>query len=112
MSEGTKYDSKKPPMNLISRAAMEELAKVLGFGASKYQPENWRGGIAYSRIIAAAMRHLHAFNDGENKDPESGLSHVAHAMCNLMFLLEFEKYRIDLDDRYKRGIIVSKEKKE
>jgi hypothetical protein len=47
------------------------------------------------------MRHLHAFNDGEDKDPESGLSHLAHASCCLMFLLEFEKTHQELDDRYK-----------
>jgi len=42
-----------------------------------------------------------AFNDGEDKDPESGLSHLAHSLCCLMFLLEFEKTHPELDDRYK-----------
>jgi hypothetical protein len=47
------------------------------------------------------MRHLHAFNDGEDKDPESGLSHLAHLGCCVMFLLEFEKTHKELDDRFK-----------
>ena len=53
------------------------------------------------RPLAAAMRHIMAFNDGEDKDPESGLSHLAHAACCIMFLLEFEKTHPELDDRYK-----------
>jgi hypothetical protein len=47
------------------------------------------------------MRHIMAFNDGEDKDPESGLSHLAHAACCIMFLLEFEKTHQELDDRFK-----------
>ena len=43
-------------------------------------------------------------NDGEDKDPESGLSHLAHAACCIMFLLEFEKTHPELDDRYKPNV--------
>jgi hypothetical protein len=74
---------------------------VLKFGADKYAEHNWRKGFAWSRPLAAAMRHLTAFNDGEDKDPESGLSHLAHAACCIMFLLEFEKTHKELDDRYR-----------
>lgn len=96
-----KYDDGKVPLNLLSREALEQTAKVLAFGAEKYAEHNWRRGFAWSRPMAAAMRHLQAFNDGEDKDPESGLSHLAHAMCCIMFLLEFEKTHQELDDRYK-----------
>ena len=74
---------------------------MLKFGADKYHAHNWRDGFAWSRPLAAAMRHIMAFNDGEDKDPESGLSHLAHAACCIMFLLEFEKTHPELDDRYK-----------
>ena len=67
----------------------------------KYAEHNWRKGFVWSRPLSAAMRHITAFNAGEDKDPESGLSHLAHAACCIMFLLEFEKTHKELDDRYK-----------
>ena len=80
---------------------MNQTAAVLAFGAEKYAEHNWRKGFVWSRPLSAAMRHITAFNAGEDKDPESGLSHLAHAACCIMFLLEFEKTRKELDDRYK-----------
>ena len=96
-----KHDSGKPGMNLLSREALEQIALVMDFGKQKYDAHNWRKGFVWSRPLSAAMRHIMAFNDGEDKDPESGLSHLAHAACCIMFLLEFEKTHKDLDDRWK-----------
>jgi hypothetical protein len=96
-----KFDQDKLPLNLLSTEAMNQTAAVLAFGAQKYAEHNWRAGFAWSRPLAAAMRHITAFNDGEDRDPESGLSHLAHAACCIMFLLEFEKTHPHLDDRYK-----------
>lgn len=101
MSKGKKYDTGKVRMELLSSKAITELAKVLTFGASKYDANNWRKGIAWTRVIGAVKRHMAAFEDGVDKDEESGLSHIAHAMCGLMFLLEFEQTHAELDDRYK-----------
>ena len=99
---GVKHDGAKPRMDLLDRTALEGLAAVLGFGAEKYAAHNWRGGIAQSRLIAAALRHLTALNDGEDIDPESGLPHVDHLGCCWMFLSNMQKTRPDLDDRYKK----------
>lgn len=96
-----KFDTDKLPVNLLSTEALNQTAAVLKFGADKYHAHNWRDGFAWSRPLAAAMRHIMAFNDGEDRDPESGLSHLAHAACCIMFLLEFEKTHPELDDRYK-----------
>lgn len=96
-----KFDQDKLPLNLLSTEAMNQTAAVLKFGAQKYAEHNWRAGFVWSRPLAAALRHLTAFNDGEDRDPESGLSHLAHAACCIMFLLEFEKTHPELDDRYK-----------
>lgn len=96
-----KFDQDKLPLHLLSTEAMNQTAAVLKFGAQKYAEHNWRAGFAWSRPLAAAMRHITAFNAGEDKDPESGLSHLAHAACCIMFLLEFEKTHRELDDRYK-----------
>jgi hypothetical protein len=96
-----KFDTDKLPLHLLSTEAMNQTAAVLKFGAEKYAEHNWRKGFAWSRPLSAAMRHITAFNAGEDTDPESGLSHLAHAACCIMFLLEFEKTHQDLDDRYK-----------
>ena len=96
-----KFDGGKLPLHLLSTEAMNQTAAVLAFGAEKYAAHNWRKGFVWSRPLSAAMRHITAFNAGEDKDPESGLSHLAHAACCIMFLLEFEKTHKELDDRYK-----------
>jgi hypothetical protein len=104
-----KFDDNKLPVNLLSTEALNQTAAVLKFGADKYHAHNWRDGFAWSRPLAAAMRHIMAFNDGEDRDPESGLSHLAHAACCIMFLLEFEKTHPELDDRYKVDVHKIKE---
>lgn len=98
-SGGAKYDTDKPRMELLDSYAMEQLAKVLTFGAKKYAAHNWRKGISKSRLIAAALRHIFAYLGGVDKDEETGLSHIAHAMCCCMFILGLE-HRTDLDDRH------------
>lgn len=93
---GTKDDEGKLPLDLLSPHALEETAKVLAFGADKYGAYNWTKGIKYSRVFAALMRHLWSFWRGKRVDPETGLHHLAHAMCCLMFLLHYNL----LDDLY------------
>lgn len=99
--KGIKHDQGKNRLELLSSHAIEEIGKVLTFGAKKYADHNWRGGLTYSRCLGATFRHLFAYLRGENKDPETGLSHISHALCELMFLSDFEHTRPDLDDRYK-----------
>lgn len=64
---------------------------MLQHGAAKYGENNWQKVEPHSRYIAAALRHLNAHQQGERNDPETGLSHLAHATCCLLFLLHFEK---------------------
>src|ERR1700677_2308555 len=75
---GRKDDQDKPMMDLLDPIALEGLAAVLTFGAKKYAKHNWRGGISYSRLIAALLRHTFAILRGEYTDPESGLPHINH----------------------------------
>lgn len=103
-SGGVKFDKDKPRVELISTIATIKKARVYGFGAEKYEINNWRKGIAWSRVIGACLRHILAWIGGENKDPETGLSHLAHAACCLDFLLEFEDTHPEFDDRYKTDV--------
>ncbi len=100
---GRKQDDGKPPFELLPKAALEGAARVLGFGRDKYDAWNWAKGRAWSRDLGAALRHVYAFLDGENDDPESGLPHVDHAICCLMFVSHFahhpELYAEAHDDR-------------
>lgn len=100
IATGLKHDHGKPPMELLDRTALEATARVLGYGAEKYDTDNWRGGIKFRRLIGAAMRHLTAISDGEDIDDESGHPHAAHVMCEMMFLIWMMKHRPELDDRY------------
>tara|TARA_B100002019_G_C21022574_1_gene475598 strand:+ start:248 stop:682 length:435 start_codon:yes stop_codon:yes gene_type:complete len=89
--DGIKYDSEKPRMNLLPPKAIVEISKVLTFGAAKYDAENWRKlDDLQNRYTAGALRHIFAHMDGEELDPETNLSHLAHAMCCLLFKLEIE----------------------
>jgi len=97
-----KYDQEKIDLSLLSPIAILEIGKVMTFGKKKYAAHNWRSGFAWSRLLAAALRHIFSYMGGENLDPESGLSHLAHAGCCIMFLLEFEVTHKDKDDRWKR----------
>lgn len=100
---GVKADTGKPMLDLISPAMMFEVGRVLTFGAQKYDPHNWRKGIKYSRLIAAALRHIFKWLAGHDKDDESGLSHLAHSVCCLMMLIEYQADGRDdeLNDRHR-----------
>jgi hypothetical protein len=88
---GKKFDRDKIPMHLVPLDAVGEIAKVLDHGAKKYGTNNWQHlSDGQNRYLGALLRHLMAYQKGELKDLESGLSHLAHAGCNLLFLLWLE----------------------
>jgi hypothetical protein len=90
--QGVKYDSEKPDYSLIPPHALEEVARALTYGKSKYSRENWKMlEDAENRYFAAAQRHLWAIRRGETHDPESGLHHTAHAIVSMMFLYELKQ---------------------
>ena len=100
VDQTNKKDAGKPPMELVDPYAIQQLARVLEFGANKYAPNQWRGGIEWTRVTAAVLRHTFAFLDGETFDQETGLHHMAHVMCEAMFLVNFVQTHRDMDDRY------------
>lgn len=96
----TKFDDDKPPLSLIDGGFLRGLSLALKFGAERYGVDNWRGGFRFRRLLAATLRHVTAFNDGEDLDSDSGLSHLWHAAACLMILDWVRRFRPSLDDRY------------
>ena len=101
ITEGQKFDSDKLRYELLPPELLEEVARVLTFGAHKYSARNWELGMAWSRPFAALMRHMWAWWRGEEKDPETGYSHLSHAACCIAFLLSYEARNVGTDDRPK-----------
>lgn len=86
--KGIKYDEGKTRFDLVLPEFEEAVAKVLTLGAQKYGPNNWQTvDNASERYYAALRRHINAWRKGNKKDAESGLSHLAHAAANIMFLM-------------------------
>jgi hypothetical protein len=96
---GKKYDHGKPRYDLLPPDVLAEVVKIFTDGAEKYGERNWEAGMSWSRPFAAAMRHLWAFWDRQNIDPESGSPHLAHAIVNLIFLMDYQGRDVGTDDR-------------
>lgn len=87
--EGTKHDTGKPRWSLLPIDTIGQVVAVLEHGAKKYGDDNWRYvENGRTRYYDALMRHVDAWWRGEDNDPESGLPHLAHAACCILFLLE------------------------
>jgi hypothetical protein len=82
-----------PPEGILGAAA------AFGYGAGKYGSWNWAKGLAWLRLYGACLRHLFAWVGGERADPESGLSHLDHALASLMMLKAHEVRGLGMDDR-------------
>lgn len=94
-----KHDEGKLQWHLLPLLAVRLLVRVLMHGAAKYKEWNWAEGGDYSRLYDAALRHLTAWWDGEDLDPDSGMNHLAHAACCCLFLLEMQIREIPEDNR-------------
>ena len=101
--EAVKFDAGKIDWTLVPFEALEGMVQVLQFGANKYAAWNWTegGGFKWTRLIGSCLRHLFAWARGQDLDPESGLSHIYHAQCNLLFLAYYigNKDKFNKDDR-------------
>lgn len=91
LKQGIKNDTGKPAFDLIEPHFLEDVAKVLTVGAKKYDVDNWKRGMSLGKAMGGVMRHLWAVLKGEWLDPETGLSHLAHATCGIMFIHYFKR---------------------
>ena len=89
-SKGIKFDAEKDQWMLLPFDVLREVVRVLMLGAKKYSPDNWKYVKPKERYFDACIRHLTAWQSDEKLDKESGLSHIAHAICCLIFLLWHE----------------------
>lgn len=96
---GARYNGGKPDLSLIPLCTLEDEAKVWMYGEAKYARFNWMKGMNWSIPLACALRHLAAWQSGEDLDPESGLPHLAHVMCNVRMLTLYAHTFPEGDDR-------------
>jgi hypothetical protein len=92
--------SDKLPLHLWPETATAAGAIALLDGALKYGRNNWRSGGARATIyIDACRRHLTAWAEGEDVDPDSGLPHLSHALACLAILVDVKAAGALVDDR-------------
>lgn len=92
-AQAAKADAGKPHgFRMVPYDAIAELAEVYSYGAKKYKRDSWRNVVdGVERYHDAMVRHLGAWNKGEELDPESGLRHLAHALWNMVALVELTR---------------------
>jgi hypothetical protein len=98
---GAEKGQKLARLGAVDPVSLMELAEVAGYGAEKYARYNFLKGYEWSLSYDALNRHMLAFWSGEDRDPESGLPHMAHAAWHCLTLLSYTRRNIELDDRPK-----------
>lgn len=100
-SEGRalRYNVGKAKLSYVPLALKEACSRGMVYGANKYERDNWKKGFPWTELVDCAMRHLEAFNEGEDIDAESGLSHIDLLACNVAFLAHMIKFSAGTDDR-------------
>lgn len=96
---GGQKGQKQEQYSMIPVEPLAEVARVYGYGAQKYDRDNWRKGYAWSLSLDALLRHIEQFRRGESVDTESGRQHLAHAAFHLFTLMEYDSKGLGTDDR-------------
>lgn len=105
---GLRFNKGKLRYDLVEPHAFEDFVQVLTDGANKYFDRNWENGLSWTSVLASLKRHIAAIEKGEDRDPESGRLHIAHAACNVHFLNAFYYIFPQGDDRPKRFLNTAK----
>jgi len=94
----------KVQLNLVPPSSIIYEAIAFEDGAKKYGPYNWRANKVIGSIyIAALMRHILVWQDGEDVAPDSGKPHLAHAKACLGVLIDAITTNNLIDDRPLKG---------
>ncbi len=101
---GLRYNVSKLPLSWVPGSLVKAVAAVLKKATERpvnpYPAHNWRKGLKWAEVSESLERHLIAWREGENLDPDTGLSHLWHMGCNIAFLIEFEEKKLGTDDRF------------
>lgn len=100
---GARYNTGKTsfhfiPLHLLA-GATRVFQKATTRPVNPYPKWNWAKGMQWSVPYDCALRHLDAWYRGEERDPDTGESHLAHAMCNLLMLIHYADTYTEGDDR-------------
>lgn len=91
---------KKAPLSVVPMPVVAEMGLGMMEGALKYGRHNYRAvGVRSSVYFDATMRHLISWWEGEDVDPDSGMSHIAKALCSLAVLRDAQIQGKAEDDR-------------
>lgn len=93
-----KNDNGKLQWSLMPFEQLEDVVRVLMYGAKKYERDNWKKCDDINRYKDSLMRHVTAYLEGNKFDNGPGgdnLHHLAHAICNCLFILYFDKGDIE-----------------
>lgn len=99
-SLGTRHNEGKPRWSLVDFDALEPMVRVLEYGAKKYGENNWKKGLKTTEICESLLRHIFAYLNGEDIDPESGLPQIGFILSNAKFLSYMTQFRPDCDTRH------------
>lgn len=100
MTQGKHFDKGKPMVECIPTDVLLDVGAVFTYADKKYgTARNWEQGIKWGKVFGSLLRHLFKFWMGEDYDKESGHHHLAHAICDAMFLLHYTKFKKQFDDR-------------
>jgi hypothetical protein len=99
-----RFNAKKLPLSWVPGSLVKAVAAVLKVANTRpvnpYPAHNWRKGLNWAEVSESLERHILAWRDGEDIDPETNLRHTWHMACNVAFLIEFEERGLGTDDRF------------
>jgi len=96
---GGQKGRKEERWDLFPFDALDEVARVYAFGARKYSDDNWLKGYSWRLSVGGLLRHISRFMCGEDRDPETGCLHLAHAAWHCLTLITFFMRGLGTDDR-------------
>lgn len=92
--------NKEARLELVPPSAIEEVSRVLALGEKKYGKNDYlKTNLKHTKMVRKALRHITAYLKGYDTDPEIGTHHIAHAITNLLILLEMVIINRGDDDR-------------
>jgi hypothetical protein len=101
MNQGValRFNEGKPQLSLIDLRSLEPMARVMEFGAGKYERNNWMKGRPVTDLLDCLMRHIAAFQRKEDVDPESKQPVIGHILANAMLISQTLQEHPELDNR-------------